>query len=182
MKTQPGLLLIAALLLGGCASGPPPVHSMRDASADFGAFHTFAWKDSQNAAAISLLDSDIRKAITNELQTKGYAEIAPGLSSDLVLTYETDAAEKAKSNPVRIGVGLGGAGHNGGVGMGVSSPSHKVVREGTLVLSVIDPHRNAEVWNGRVSREIAHSGRPSVSLIQEAVAELMKDFPARTSP
>lgn len=182
MKTLSALLLGAALLLGGCASTPPPVHSMQDAAANFSAFHTFAWRDSQNAAAISLLDSDIRKAITSELERKGYAEIAPGLPPDLVLTYETDAAEKAKSNPVRIGVGVGGAGSNGGVGMGVSSPSHKVVREGTLVLSVVDPHRNAEVWNGRVSREIAHSGRPSVSLIQEAVAELLKDFPARTAP
>ncbi|HEV8445165.1 MAG TPA: DUF4136 domain-containing protein [Steroidobacteraceae bacterium] len=182
MKTLLGLSLGAALLLLGCASTPPPVHSMQDASANFSAFHTFGWRDSQNAAAISLLDADIRKAITAELERKGYAEIAPGLPPDLVLTYETDAAEKPKSNPVRIGVGVGGGGPSGGVGMGVSSPSHKIVREGTLVLSVVDPHRNAEVWNGRVSREVAQGGRPSVTLINNAVAELMKEFPARTAP
>ena len=67
------------------------------------------------------------------------------------------------------------------MGMGVSSPSHSIVREGTLVLSFVDPHRNAEVWNGRVSREIAASGRPSVTLIKSAVAELLKGFPARGS-
>lgn len=181
MRTPTSLLLSAALLFAGCETAPP-VHSMRDSSANFSAFHTFAWKDSQNAAAISLLDTDIRKAITSELERKGYAEIAPGLPPDLVLTYETDAAEKAKANNVRVGVGVGGGGPYGGVGMGVSSPSHKIVREGTLVLSVVDPHRNAEVWNGRVSREVAQGGRPSVSMIKSAVAELMQDFPSRTVP
>jgi hypothetical protein len=75
---------------------------------------------------------------------------------------------------------MGGAGSNGAAGVGVSSPSHKSVREGTLVLSAVDPHRNAEVWNGRVSREIGKGGNPNAALIQGAVGELLKGFPART--
>jgi hypothetical protein len=184
MNKLPGLLLATSILLGGCASPPPPVHSMQDPQANFSAFTTFGWNaaDAQGAAQpTSILDTDIRAAITSELQRKGYAEAAAGTNPDLVLHYETAAAEKLKQNPVRVGIGMGGAGANGAAGVGVSSPSHQVVREGTLVLSVIDPHRNAEVWNGRVSREIANGGRPSVTLIKSAVAELLKGFPARAT-
>jgi hypothetical protein len=179
MKKLPGLLLAASILLGGCTSSPPPVQSMQDAQADFKAFTTFGWRNTEDTTYI--LDNDIRAAIATELERKGYAQVGPGLIPDIMLHYETDAAEKAKSNPVRIGIGIGGAGSNGAMGMGVSSPSQKIVREGTLVLSAVDPHRNAEVWNGRVSREIASGGRPTPTLIKSAVAELLKGFPARGS-
>ena len=87
-------------------------------------------------------------------------------------------SEVLKSNPFRIGIGMGGAGSNGAAGVGVSSPSAKNVREGTLVLRVIDPARNAEVWNGRVSRELGKGGPPDPALIQRGVADLLKDFPS----
>ena len=173
----PGLMLAAVGLLGGCTS-TPPVHSMKDPQANFAAFNTFAWDKSKDTGAISLLDSNIRSAIASELQRKGYSEAAADTKADLVLQYETAAAEKLKSNPFRIGVGVGGYGSNGAAGVGVSSPSAKNVREGTLVLRVIDPGRNAEVWNGRVSRELGHGGPPDPALIQEAVGELLQEFPS----
>lgn len=179
----PCLILAASLLTGGCTTSPPPVHTQRAPEADFNTFTTFAWD--QGAAAsdpVSILDSNIRAAISSELQRKGYSEAAAGATPDLVLRYETAAAEKVKSNPFRIGIGMGGAGSNGAAGVGVSTPSAKNVREGTLVLRVIQPSRNAEVWNGRVSRELGHGGPPDPALIQHAVGELLQDFPTRGSP
>ena len=60
---------------------------------------------------------------------------------------------------------------NGAAGVGVSSPSVKNVRE--------DPARNAEVWNGRVSRELGKGDAPDPELIQSAVSDQLKEFPAR---
>jgi hypothetical protein len=158
---------------------------MQDAQANFNAFTTFGWRNAEDTQGggqpVSILDTDIRTSIKNELQRKGYAEAAAGANPDLVLHYETAAAETVKSNPFRVGIGMGGAGSNGAAGVGVSSPSHKSVREGTLVLSIVDPRRNAEVWNGRVSREIGKGGRPSVSLINSAVSELLKEFPSHAA-
>jgi len=180
------LALAIVQLVTGCASSPPPVQSMRDSQADFNAFRTFAWDPGPQSPAeaqpVSILDSNIRTAITGELQRKGYAEAQAGAKPDLMLRYETAAAEKLKSNPVRFGVGLGGVGSNGAAGVGVSSPSAKNVREGTLVLRVIDPARNAEVWNGRVSRELGKGGPPDPALIQSAVSDLLEEFPATGSP
>ena len=175
------LCLPVLMLTAGCTSAPPPTHSMQDPQANFSTFKTFAWDKGQatqpSAEPVSILDTNIRAAITGELQKKGYAEATAGASPDLVLQYETAAAEKIKSNPFRIGIGMGGAGSSGAAGVGVSSPSAKNVREGTLVLRVIDPKRNAEVWNGRVSRELGKGGPPDPELIQSAVGDLLQKFP-----
>lgn len=177
------LLMAVVILMGGCASRPQPVHVTRDPQANFAALGTFAWdkgSDTQaSAPPISILDSDIRTAITSELQRKGYSEAVAGTTPQVVLQYETAAAEKIRSSPFRIGVGVGGFGGNVGGGVGVSTASAKNVREGTLVLHVIDPARNVEVWNGRVSRELATDGPPDQALIRNAVGELLREFPTR---
>jgi hypothetical protein len=85
--------------------------------ANFATFKTFAWDTGQAADApnepVSIVNGQIRTAISGELQQKGYAEAVAGAKPDLLLRYETAAAEKMKSNPVRIGIGVGGAGSNG---------------------------------------------------------------------
>jgi hypothetical protein len=175
-----GLVAGVLILVAGCTSAQPPVHSMQNPQADFTAYKTFAWDPGPaDGQPVSILDSNIRGAITNELQRKGYAEAVAGAKPDLVLQYETAAAEKLKSNPFRIGIGMGGVGSSGAAGVGVSSPDAKNVREGTLVLRAIDPARNAEMWNGRVSRELGKGGPPDQALISSAVADLLEKFPAQ---
>jgi hypothetical protein len=176
------LALGATTLTGGCASPAPRPESMRDPQADFNAYKTFDWGVATNADAsgqpLSILDSNIRAAITTELKGKGYEEAAAGATADLLVTYETARAEKIKNNPVRIGIGVGGYGGNSGGAVGVGSSGVKNVNEGTLVVRAIDPARNAEVWTGRVSRELG-KGNVEPALVQSAVAELLRDFPAR---
>jgi Domain of unknown function (DUF4136) len=175
------VLVLASLLTCGCVSSPPQPYSMQDPQANFGAFKTFGWDTGQAPEVpgepLTIVNSQIRTAIASELQRKGYAEPAAGAKPDLLLRYETAAAEKTKSSPIRIGVGMGGYGSNGGAGVGVSSSGMKEVKEGTLVLRVIDPARNAEVWNGRVSRELGKGGVPNEALIQSAVGDLLREFP-----
>ena len=184
MNTPARLLLACLVLIGGCTT-KPPTHVMRDPQAHFESFKTFAWDSGQGQEPgqtvnepLTIVNSQIRGAITNELQQKGYAESQAGAKPDLLLRYETAAAEKIKSNPFRIGIGMGGYGSNGAAGVGVSSSDVKNIKEGTLVLRVIDPVRNAEVWNGRVSRELGKGGVPDPALIKSAVSELLSDFPA----
>jgi hypothetical protein len=170
------------IVLIGCATHTP-THVMRDPQAQFDSFKTFAWDAGQETSQVageplSIVNSQIRGAISSELQTKGYAEAMAGAKPDLLLRYETAAAEKIKTSPIRIGVGVGGYGGSGAGGVGVSSSGVKNIKEGMLVLRVIDPARNAEVWNGRVSRELGKDGVPDPELIKSAVGELLNDFPA----
>jgi len=172
---------LAASLLAGCMSAPPQPTSMRDPQANFDTFRTFAWDAVPEGQSpdqpLTIVNSQIRAAITSELQRKGYALADAGAKPDLVLRYETAAEEKIKTSPIRIGVGMGGYGNSGGAGVGVSSSGAKNIKEGTLVLRVIDPTRNAEVWNGRVSRELGKDGVPDQALIQTAVGDLLREFP-----
>jgi hypothetical protein len=180
-----GFTLVVATLVAGCVSPAPQPESMRDPKADFNSYKTFGYDTATTTDAsgqpqpLSILDSNIRDAITTELKGKGYAEAAEGTAPDLIVSYEKGRAEKLKNNPFRIGIGVGGYGGSGGAAVGASSPSVKNVDEGTLVVRVIDRARNAEAWNGRVTRELTKGGNVEPALVQSAVAELFRQFPAR---
>ncbi len=179
-----GYTLGAAIVLAGCASQAPQPTSMRDPQADFSTYKTFGWDEAARTDAsgqtqrLSLLESNIRAAIATEMKRKGYEEAAAGSTPDLLVGYEAARAEKVKNNPFRIGVGVGGYGSNAGGSVGVGSPSVKNVSEGTLVIRAIDPARKAEVWQGRLSRELG-KGSVEPAVVQSAVAEVFRDFPAR---
>jgi opacity protein-like surface antigen len=178
-----GAALVAAIVTAGCATQAPQPTSMRDPQADFSSYENFALKGGQSADAsgssVSIVEGYIRAAITAELQRKGYVEAAAGSEPDLRIDYEAASEEKLKNNPFRIGVGVGGYGSNVGGSVGVGSPSVKNVTEGTLVVHAIDPARKAEVWQGRASRELG-KGNIEQADVQAAVAELLRDFPARS--
>ena len=173
----------AAVLISGCASTPAEPQQMRDPQADFSAFKTFAWNadtnDGKSDQPVSLVDGYIRTAITTELTRKGYVEAATGTTPDLRIEYEAVSAEKIKNNPFRVGIGVGSYGSSGGGSVGVGSPSVKNVKEGTLVIHAIDPARNAEVWRGSASRELG-KGNVEPAVVQDVVAEMLSDFPARS--
>jgi hypothetical protein len=176
-----GLALGAAALQAGCTSTAPQPTSMTNAQADFSGYKTFGLEPNTSGQPMSLVEQNIRAAITSEMKRKGYEEAAPGSSPDLVVSYEAARAEKTKSSPFRIGVGVGSYGGNGGGGVGVSSSGVKNVSEGTLVVHAIDPARKAEVWQGRASRELG-KGNVEPAVIQSTVAGVLQDLPARSSP
>src|SRR5262245_16414917 len=179
------LALGATTLLGGCATQPEQPQSMRDPEAEFNAFRTFGWyRDTSSTAPdqpLSVLDTNIRAALKAELIRKGYQEAPAGTSPDLLVDYETARAETIKSNPVRIGIGVGSWGGSGGGGVGVSSSGARNVSEGTLVVHVVDPKRKAEVFQARASRELG-KGTADPAIVQSAVADALRDFPARPAP
>ena len=174
----------AATLVAGCASTPSEPQTLREAQADFSAYKTFGWHggagNDGGGKPASIVDGYVRTAIANEMKAKGYVEAPAGTTPDLTVAYEGASAEKLKNNPFRIGIGVGSYGSSGGGSVGVGSPSVKNVKEGSLVVHVIDPARETEVWRGSIERELGKEGvQPAV--VQSAVSELMRDFPARSA-
>jgi hypothetical protein len=129
-------------------------------------------------APLKLLDGNIRAAIAAELQRRGYTAAVPGTTPDLRITYETASEQKLENNPVRVGIGVGSWGGNVGGSVSVGSPSVRNYQEGTLVVHAIDTARNAEVWQGRVSKKIT-KGSTEPAAVAQAVAVAMKDFPRK---
>jgi Domain of unknown function (DUF4136) len=170
-----------AMLAVGCATAPPEPESMRAPDVDFSAFRTFGWAASESAAGteppLQLLDQNLRRSISEELARRGYVP-AGGATPDLLIAYRTASKEQVESSPVRIGIGVGSWGGNGGGSVGLSSSSLRNYREGTLVIHAIDAARNAEVWQGRISGKLTE-GSLEPAAIKQAVATAMRDFPSR---
>lgn len=178
------LAAAAATLVAGCASTPPAPQTLREAQADFSGYKTFGWQaapgNEGGGKPASIVDGYVRTAIANELKGKGYVEAPEGTAPDLTVAYEGGSAEKLKNNPFRIGIGVGSYGSSGGGSVGMGSPGVKSVKEGSLVVHVIDPARETEVWRGSIERELGKEGvQPAV--VQGAVSELMRDFPVRSA-
>lgn len=167
----------------GCASAPPQPESMRDPNADFSSYRTYGWAPAPGVnaadAPLLLLDGNIRAAIAAEMKRRGYAE--DQASPDLRIAYDTASAEKVRSNPVRVGIGVGSWGGSFGGSVNVGSPSVSSYQEGTLVIHAIDAGRNTEVWQGRVSGRVAKDSLEPAA-VSTAVSTAMRDFPARSAP
>jgi len=173
-------LLLACVMLAGCAATPPQPESMRDPTANFSSYRTFGWAPAPGVsgtdAPLQLLDRNIRESIVAEMRRKGYEESAE--SPDLRIAYETASTEKIESQPVRVGVGVGSWGGNVGGSINVGTPSVRNYKEGTLVIHAIDSARNAEVWQGRIASRLS-KGSTEPAAIAAAVGTAMRDFPAR---
>ena len=178
-------IVVAAAVAGfvvGCAAPPKPPETMRDPSVNFANFKTFGWTAGGTVdttdAPLMLLDANIRAAIADVMQRKGYVEAPEGTTPDLRIAYETAKAEKLEDNPVRIGIGVGSWGGNTGGSVSMGSSSVRNFTEGTLVVHAIDTTRNAEVWQGRVSGKMT-KGSVEAAAIRQAVGQAMADFPVR---
>jgi len=173
--------LALALLAAACASSAPQPTSIRDPAADFAAFRTYGWVTTSPPSdqPVKLLDRNIRTAIAAEMQRRGYAEVED--KPDLRIAYETASAQYVENNPVRVGVGVGGWSGNVGGSVNMGSPSIRNYQEGSLVIHVIDAARNAEVWQGRIAGRLTN-GSLEPTAIAQAVAQAMRDFPARAAP
>jgi hypothetical protein len=173
-------LLPALAVLAGCATSTPQPRSRRSPDADFSAYRTFALPETpgigDNDRPLQLLDRDIRAAIAGQMRLKGYVESSD--QPDLMMSYETANANRVANNPVRVGIGVGSWGGNFGGSINVGSPSVRNYKEGTLVIHAVDTARNAEVWVGTLSERL-NSGSLESTAVASAVAEVMKDFPAR---
>ncbi len=175
----PNALAAVLVLLAGCTSAPKQPETMSDPQANFDAYRTFAWYPEGNASRPkTIVDGYIRTAIENEMQRKGYAPAPEGTQADLFVEYDAASAEKLKNKPFRIGIGIGSYGSSGGGSVGVGSSGVKEVKEGSLVIHVVDPARNTEVWRGTVTRELKE-GAVEQGVVNDAVVDAFTDFPAR---
>lgn len=176
---QLGVVFLIAL--ASCTSPSAPERESQFApNANLAAYRSFGWQPAP--AAISdqptrLLDTNIRNAIRTEMTRRGYTETEQ--DPQLTVAWETAADERVKSNPFRIGIGLGSFGSNVGGSVNVGSPSVQSYREGRLIIHLVDAAANRELWFGSVAGSI-EKGRLDAEAIARAVALAMQDVPVRT--
>ncbi len=180
-----GIAVGAALL--ACAS---PIRTDHDASpdAEFSRYATYAWVSegplSGGAAGpgsesyVSPTDEAlIRRAVDAELAARGYRR-APPNEADLIVGFEVGSQEKVVQRQVPGRTTVYGGSYRYGDWYRSAPIRTETYTEGTLSLEFFERASKQAVWVGWASKRLTGSADRE-ALIQDAVARILKPFPAR---
>ena len=176
--------VLAVGMLAACASNKPNIDY--DPTANFAAYKTFAWSvttDTQTGKSKNdnpLIHQRVREAIENGLVSKGFSK-ADASEADLLVTYHLSVVARGPATRGYVSVGIGSFGSHSSVGISVGAPvgAQRVVKEGTLVIEIMDAKTNSLIWQGSSSREVSQQQDPQKSeqLIKQAVDEILANYP-----
>jgi hypothetical protein len=169
------LLMMSVLVvaLTGCASN---VVTDYDSAAAFNLYSTWAFApDAGDTSFMSLDGSRVQAAVERELSEKSLSKVADN-KADLLVSWDI----KEEKSHERSGVGLGFGFGSGNFGWGMSSPPPvREVKEGKLVIQLVDTANNQVVWRS-ASRRYLNEDQPPEDrrkLINEVVKEMFSKYP-----
>jgi len=176
-------LAVAALGLGGCASGPD-IRGDYDKSADFGKYRTYGFvaqtSPDGGSEYRSLALQMLQKAAAREMEARGY-RLAD--SPDLAINFQGKLEEKVdvESTPAPYygpGWGYGGwygAPYGGWGGTEVTTRRYNV---GTLVMDIVDREKRQVVFQGGIEGVVTKEMRENrEASINNAVAGIFSKYP-----
>ena len=176
-------LAVAALGLGGCASGPE-VRGEYDKAADFGKYRTYGFvaqtSPDGGGEYRSLALQMLQRAATREMEARGY-RLAD--SPDLAINFQGKLEEKVdvESTPAPYygpGWGYGGwygAPYGGWGGTEVTTRRYNV---GTLVMDIVDREKRQVVFQGGIEGVVTKEMRENrEASINNAVAAIFSKYP-----
>jgi hypothetical protein len=188
--------VVAALaLLAGCATSPWDVDAFEAPGADMAGRTSFFFMPGDISAPLvtrtemgQQLQAQVRAAIVEELQRKGYVEASDAASASVVVTFMAAGTRKfVESNQRRIGApSPNEVLMSGGIPPRPASelPPEKSVRTVTLVVYVDDPVKQSLVWRGLVETELRSSSKEMMIRQVAGIARrITQQVPARrTTP
>ncbi len=182
----PILTLAAAAAICAVSCSSTKVVSDYDHEADFSAYSTFAWyaaKDSDprpTTGANQIVDGRIRRALAENLVSKGYAQAAPG-GADLEVTYYTSLSSQMRVYSTGWGYGWG-YGPRWGYGYsywpGWTTTNVSTYLEGTIIVDIIDHEKQQLVWRGVATSALSKKSS-SEEKINRTVTGILSTFPAK---
>ena len=183
------LAVFAALLFAGCAGN---AHIEKDKNADFSKYRTYSWvdktevKEEKKNRRNDLTETNIRNAVNEELQKKGWQQAKS--NPDVILNNElvVEKNQVQQQDPV-YSQSYTRSYYNRYTGrvhsfyypsqfMGYDSYT-TTVKEGTVTITMIDSRTDKTVWQGWTTSEV--NGRDITSReIDKNVKTIFKKFDA----
>lgn len=174
--------VLGIVILAGCASS---AHIEKDESVNFSKYKTFTWLHGDEGKLENqsdLVESKIRAAVTKEFEKIGWRESKN--KPDVILDYDVlvERSSKAQKDPVysqpysrliynpytRRYATI----YYPSQFMGYES-YEKVIREGTVTISMIDARTDKTVWQGWTTGEV-NSKNLTNKEIQKAIVSIFK--------
>ena len=176
---RPAAALMALALLGGCAGYD--VRYDYDVTAPFGRYKTFDWYTSKKGTGgtTSLMDKRVRAAVQAEFQVWGFQMDTKG-DPDFLVTYYPVVQDRKVRTTTRVGFGTGWGFRPAYGRVGVSSSHVSHIKEGSIVLEVVDFRSNQMVWQGVAAGAL--TGITRAEDADEAVPKAVKDILAKFPP
>jgi len=167
--------LLASLWLAGCASN---VVTDYDAGAGFAEYQTWAFAGKQNEGQrdfLSLDASRVENAVASALERQSMEKVAEA-EADLLVSYRVEDVERLDTTGFTYGFGWG----RSPFGFGLSTaPPVREIREGKLVVELVDNDTDRVVWRGASKRYLNEDQSPERrrELIDEVVQDMFEQYP-----
>jgi hypothetical protein len=138
------LLVLASAGLGAQTITLAKAEVDYDHAVDFGAFHSYQWKDTQDRLPNPIRHTTTVSAIERELEKKGLRKAAPGAAPDLRVRFYA-SVDKHLQAASRQSEGVWSRDLR-------TSIDVSKVGEGTLIVELFDGKTGARLWRGSTTR------------------------------
>jgi len=184
-------LAILILALGVTACGSLAVRSEQDKSFDFSALEHFSWSgvasniDPQATGASASGDDEVRRAITENFEKRGYQFVRPE-EADFLISYQVVIEKRLDERVMNTGPAAGTAWGNQNIDEATynkkaNSTYIMEYTEGSLIIEARATSTNHLLWQGIAESELHqdHSAEKKAAMMRTAVEKIVKRFPAR---
>ena len=179
-------LLAFAVLLGGCQTHQ--VNHDFDASRDFAAYRSWAWKDpalqyrpDDPRIKSDLTEQRIRQAVADQLDQRGLRPAAPGAKADLNVQAYLIVEDRQQQVTTNYGGAWGGP-WNGYWGAPMYNETRNVTyKVATLQIDLLDGKDGKLVWRGSDEQMLSRTPNPTdrSNAIRETVTRILANYPPR---
>jgi hypothetical protein len=183
MKIRLLITCLALVLLAGGGCVEPKVQTQSDASADFSAFHTFAFvrppdRTQDRMVADQQLRNRIEGMVAQQLTTKGLRQVGLEERPDLLVDLRVGVKEKQQTE--RTGMVSGGTStgnygwRTGYYGGGTTTFEYQ---EGTLFVDLVESTKKELVWKATIAGTLAESADKNMEMASAGIAKAFEDYP-----
>ncbi|MEZ5573486.1 MAG: DUF4136 domain-containing protein [Halioglobus sp.] len=188
-------LIVMALVLAACASGPLKPAVDYKADYDFRAIKKIAFYDESgqvtgsNPLQLSDMQRDrIDEALSYALTNRGFTMVNDAKDADLLLSWSLFTQQKTDVNTWNtptVGVGYGGyysrynrySGYNCWNCMAATEVSVSNYTEGTFIVDMIDPKLHKSVWRGVIQSRMKGQHSADQDKYNAAATAIFASFP-----
>jgi len=167
-------ILVLATALSGCARYAITDY---DAGSNFDDYRSYSIEKRGDGEIQSLDATRIERAVRRELSERGLESVDEG--ADLKVRYTIEDEKRTESRGPNVGLGFGVGRSPFAFGMSHSPVRTREIREGKLVVQLVDAASERVVWQGTGQRNLTESMGPDSrsQLIDRVVSEMFKDYP-----
>lgn len=176
---QAVFLVVLALMATGCARYAIIDY---DRDARFDQYRSYALENLDSDAEVQSLDANrMEGALRKHLSAQGLREATEPDAADVVMRYAIKDEKRTESRGPSVGVGFGFGRSPFGFGLAHSPVSTREIREGKLVIQMVDTSNQRVIWQGTGQRNLRENMEPQerTELIDRIIGEMFENYPPR---